>query len=854
MKFPARFITENLVWSIDGPVWAVWRLDPVSYPYMSVSEKLSVFHQLRGALMALPAESMLLSVCRQIDPYAVVERMLQGVNLDERPQWRDHAVRTLEQLEDHDNYDRYFFLAVALPDDGMKRQFAAAASASSASFWSMFGLKPPPPTRKDLDRRRRQAAQIETQLATGLSLRPTTPAEMRWLYARAPYRGLVEPYLDEDWDPDVSHSGIGPDAELHGASLVHLVDAIVQEGGNTEDENRPRRPRYVRVETELGVSFQTFMVMAGMPKTWQFPNGGGEWFLAADQAPFPVDWCVRITSISNQDAQNKSRRQARQLHAQVAEYDGEPSGVPSSLQHAMDSVDAQRHELASSPATPELRATMVFALASDDLVDLEQQAAQVRTMFEAWEYEMPRPTGGQAALLRGMLPGSTTPAVARDYAQFILPSGLASGMPIGGTRVGDPTGMVLGHSLDGGTRQPVLFDGAYGPRIDRSGSLAGIGGLGGGKSYAIKTIAYAEIARGGRVVVLDRTASGEYVKFAQVSPGTYQVVRLAADADICLDPLRMFSGPDRVRYATGFLTLLTGSDPTDMFGATLAEAVRSVADRSEPRLIDVIDRLKEMSRAKPEDDIAGDLPASTVAKKAEELAWKITNFSQSDLAQIAFGDGDPVALDADCIVLWTPGLRLPDREQLLNEHLAKQMLPEQVFSQAILYLVAAIARNVAFADHRFAAALFDEAWSLTSSPQGKALLLEGIRDGRKHNAAIWLLSQHPDDIDPQLAELLGNRLVFRQARGAAAKALDFLGMDPSPQYIEMLETKMEPGQCLYRDVRDRIGRIQISPAATPALAEAFNTNPDAAAAVVDDDFHSGGRAIRTALRPGGDPT
>ncbi len=31
---------------------------------------------------------------------------------------------------------------------------------------------------------------------------------------------------------------------------------------------------------------------------------------------------------------------------------------------------------------------------------------------------------------------------------------------------------------------------------------------------------------------------------------------------------------------------------------------------------------------------------------------------------------------------------------------------------------------------------------------GYELLLEGVRDGRKHNAAIWFSSQHPDTEGP----------------------------------------------------------------------------------------------------------
>jgi hypothetical protein len=144
----------------------------------------------------------------------------------------------------------------------------------------------------------------------------------------------------------------------------------------------------------------------------------------------------------------------------------------------------------------------------------------------------------------------------------------------------------------------------------------------------------------------------------------------------------------------------------------------------------------------------------------------------------------------------------------------------------VLYLVAAVARHVTFSDPgRFAAALFDEAWYLTSSLQGRALLLDGIRDGRKHNAAIWLVSQHPDDLgDDALAHLLGPRFVFRQARAAAPAALHFMGLEVSERAVDALALAPE-GTCLFLDVRDRVGRVHILPAMTSELHDAFDTNP-----------------------------
>ena len=225
-----------------------------------------------------------------------------------------------------------------------------------------------------------------------------------------------------------------------------------------------------------------------------------------------------------------------------------------------------------------------------------------------------------------------------------------------------------------------------------------------------------------------------------------------------------------------------------------------MARRPDARLADVIAALE---------------PLATTDPDANVVYRKLTNFARNELAQLVFGDGELLTLDADFICFHTPGLDLPRQEDLINEHLYRQLLPRQIFSQALLYLVAAVARAVIFADRsRFGAALFDEAWSLTNSIQGRALVLEAIRDGRKHNAALWVLSQRRSDLgDDALAHLLGNRFVFRQSRRAAAQALEFLGMEASERALQILEGATE-GRCLFRDVRDRIGYLQVLPAPT----------------------------------------
>jgi hypothetical protein len=822
MRLPARALAGHLVWSRDGSAWAVWRVDAVCYPYLRAAEKLRWHAAVRAALMALPPESLLLSVCARVDPGAVVARMIDGVALDERPAWRAEAAAALEDLCEVAVYERRGYLVARLPDAGMRRVLSSALAAARSSLGQRLALPAAPLSPGEVAARRRQAELLEARLTPALRLRRVAAGEVRWLYARALRRGVADPYPDDGWTAEATEATeIGGDTG-HGPSLAALADATFYEGGARDDPDRPAHRRYLRVDTEAGTGYLTLACVAEMPREFTFPGGAGEWFRHLDQLPFPVDWCARVTAVANAEAQARARRQARQLAGQFDEYDGEITGAPAELAEAVAGVDAERAELAANSGEPELQTTVVLGLAAGSLPTLEGRFEQLAALFTPADYALGRPTGGQLALLGGMLPGSALPPVARDYTQYLLSRDLAAGAPFAGANVGDPGGLLLGVSLDVGGVDPasgqamvapVLFDPARGPRVNRSGSVGVAGNLGSGKSYFAKRCMHAVLARGGQVVALDRTALGEYVAFAGVAPGRAQVVRLTADSKVCLDPLRVFAGEDRISATVGFATLLTQLSPAGLEGAALAEAVRVVAARPDGRLGDVLAELDAAGHNDPD---------------ARAVARKLAVHAHSRLAGLAFDEGDRqlLRLDADYIVFHTPGLALPRREELLSEHLARQLLPEQLFSQALLYLVAAVARAVIFSDPgRFGLFACDESWALTASPQGQQLVLDAIRDGRKHNAAVWLLSQHADDLgDDQLAHLLGSRFVFRQDPGAAPAAARLLGADPSEVAGPL--TQFDAGQCLYRDSAGRIGRIQVL-AARGGLHEAFDTTPAA---------------------------
>ena len=193
------------------------------------------------------------------------------------------------------------------------------------------------------------------------------------------------------------------------------------------------------------------------------------------------------------------------------------------------------------------------------------------------------------------------------------------------------------------------------------------------------------------------------------------------------------------------------------------------------------------------------------------MADKLRALAEISYGRLVFGDPGPaVDLNGDYVCFHIPGLRLPRRGVSRDDQ-----LPEELLGQAILYLVAAFSRRVLFRhSDRFAALLLDEAHALTASAQGHALVMDLIRDGRKHFAAVWAFSQLATDLTAEsgtedIDTLLGYRIVFRQSPGTATDALRFLGSDGRDDNVETI-TSLGTGECLMRDPSGRLGLVRIA--------------------------------------------
>src|SRR5260370_1727101 len=108
------------------------------------------------------------------------------------------------------------------------------------------------------------------------------------------------------------------------------------------------------------------------------------------------------------------------------------------------------------------------------------------------------------------------------------------------------------------------------------------------------------------------------------------------------------------------------------------------------------------------------------------------------------------------------------------------------------------------------AIVLDEAWAVTSTPQGAKLIPEVSRMGRSRNTALILVSQNAGDLlNEQVTNCLSAVFAFRSTeRAEVASGMSLLGVDPSDEHQAVLRS-LGNGECIFRDLDGRAGRIVV---------------------------------------------
>ncbi|HSZ04544.1 MAG TPA: ATP-binding protein [Solirubrobacteraceae bacterium] len=814
MRAPIAFVYGNCVFAQgldDG--WAAFAVSASSYAWLSEEGKRARFMALIGALEAIEADIQILRVHRRWE----LERYARGLRGEDGDTGRSCAraqagareryiQEHVRRLGDVGAAQPAVFLLVSLREPGrdVASYVSRAVGQHPREWWEAFTRTLALRDRRilkasELERARVRADHAHSRLADFLPVRQARGVELQWLVRRAFCRGLGEPVIDGLHEPRAlvfERNGEAVLAPLEG-DVMRWADGFVEHRG-----------RALRIESELGTSWQAHLVTGALPERVQFPGARAElMFAPGESLPFGIDVSLNARFLPNELALRIARRRIQDADQIVRAESGGEQGISDlGYERTQEARDLLSYLQASSKP-PLLRATLAIALAAGSEQELEERVEMCRRAFG--DIRLHRPLGDQLQLFLQHLPGQRTRLA--GYDDTLTAEQVAAMMPTATHTAGSSRGFYLGHTLTG-SRQPVVFNLREGSDSDRNATILSVGALGSGKTTLAQKLEYEGFLQGARVIDCDPKGDHRFHLLADVTPHV-ESVTLRPDPALrgMLDPLRVAPAHLRQDAAVSFLRDLLPGRADPAWETAVVGAVDRVLTRSpDPTCGEVVRALEQ-----------GDETDVQVGKALDVYA-------RSGLTQLGFADPAvklPRVGHRQVTYLPIRDLPAPPPGMARSEYSQAERVGEQ-----IVRLIAMFAMQLMGAEReRLKLFAFDEGWRLLGDPVGRTLLASLQRMGRSELAVPIISTQLVTDTlvgeRESLENLIGATFVFgMRSHAEAARALTLLGLDPEDRRMCQSLLELDAGRCLFRDHSGRVEAIQVD-VVVPSLLRAFSTTP-----------------------------
>jgi hypothetical protein len=811
MGEPIAFVYGNCVFAegLDD-CWAAFAVESSSYAWLSEDAKRARFLALLGALEVVEADIQILRVCRRwdVESYARGLRRESGLETSDPParSRRRYIDEHVRRLGDVGASQPALFLLVSLREPGRDvASYVSRAAGEHPREW-LQGLRATLTMRgkgvlsaSALERARVRADQAHARLGDFLPVRQARGVELQWLVRRAFCRGLGEPVVDGLHEPRAlvfERNGEATLAPLEG-DVMRWADGYVEHRG-----------RALKIESELGTSWQAHLVMGALPERVQFPGARAElMFAPVESLPFGVDVSLNARFLPNELALRIARRRIQDADQILRAESGGEQGVSDlGYERTHEARDLLAYLQASSKP-PLLRATLAIAVSAGAEEELEERVEMCRRAYG--EVHLHRPLGDQLELFLQQMPAQRTRLA--GYDDTLTAEQIAAMMPTATHAAGSRKGFYLGHTLSG-SRQPVRFNLREGSDSDRNATILSVGALGSGKTTLAQKLKYEAFLQGARVIDCDPKGDHRFHLLPDVAPHV-ELVTLRPDPALrgMLDPLRVAPGHLRQDAAVSFLRDLLPARAEPAWETAVVGAVDRVLTRSrDPSCREVVRTLED-----------GDETEVQVGRALDVYA-------RSGLTQLGFADPAvelPPVGARQVTYLPIRDLPAPEAGTPRSEYSQVERVGEQ-----IVRLIAMFAMHLMGAEReRLKLFSFDEGWRLLGDPVGRTLLASLQRMGRSELAVPIISTQLITDAligeRESLENLIGATFVFGMRSPAeAARALTLLGLDPDDTRMCQTLLELEAGRCLFRDHSGRVEAIQVD-VVVPSLLRAFSTTP-----------------------------
>lgn len=809
MRYPIKYIENNLVFNHDGECFAYYELLPYNYSFLSPDEKIQVhdhFRQLIAQNQDGKIHALQISTASSIRSVQERSKELVSGRLQEVAYERiDDQTEALVSMIGEHQVDYRFFIGfklllneeeVSMKSVGKNIKNSLSSFVRDVNHHLMGDFVSMP--HEEMRRFSKMESLLQNKISRRFKIRPLNKNDFGYLIEHLHGQSDI---AYEEYDYAL------PLKKLKKETLVKRYDLIKPTRCLIEENQR-----YLKIEQEEQTTYVAYFTINSIVGDLEFPSDE-IFYYQQQQFTFPIDTSMNVEIVTNKKALSTVRnkkKELKDLDNHAWESDNETG---SNVIDALEQVN-ELEDVLDQTKESMYKLSYVIRVSAPNLDELKQRCNEVKDFYDDLNVKLVRPFGDMIGLHSEFIPASKR--YMNDYIQYVTSDFLA-GLGFGATQMlGETEGIYFGYNLDTGRNvylNPSLASQGVKGSVTNALASAFLGSLGGGKSFSNNLLVYYAVLFGGQALIVDpKGERGNWKETLLEIAHEINIVNLTSEESNkgLLDPfVIMKKKKDSESLAIDILTFLTGisSRDGDKF-PVLRRAIRAVGQQEERGLLLVIHEL----RSDP-NPLAG------------PIADHIESFTDYDFAHLLFSDGtvkNSISLEKQLNIIQVADLVLPDAETTFEEYTTMELL-----SVAMLIVISTFALDFIHSDRSiFKIVDLDEAWSFLQVAQGKTLSNKLVRAGRAMNAGVYFVTQNAADLtDEKLKNNIGVKFAFRSRDiNEIKKTLEFFGVDKEDEENQRRLRELENGQCLMQDLYGRVGIIQVHPVFED-LFHAFDTRP-----------------------------
>lgn len=419
MKFPIKYIEDNLVFNKDGECFAYYELVPYNYSFLSPEQKQEVHENFRQLISQnRDGKLHLLQLATEASVKDTMNRSKQAVKGSLKAIANTHIDGQIEALTESigDNqvdYRFYIGFKLLLNDKEVSaKNILQDVTLGVQDFLHDFNEKFTGDfmvmNNAEVERFAKVAQFLADKVGRRFKIRPLIKDDFGYLLEHL-YGMTGQDY--EEYDYHLPRQKNETDTTIKKYDLIKPTRSLIEQ-----------KQRYLKIIHGFDETYVTYMALSDIVGELDFP-GSEIFYFQQQQFDFPIDTSLNVEIVTNKKALTKVRNKKKELKDLDNHAYESNNETTRGVTEALDSVDELEATLDQTKDSM-YKISYVIRISGKTLDELKKRSDQVLDFYDSLNIKLIRPFGDMLGLHSEFIPASKR--YMNDYIQYVTSDFIAS--------------------------------------------------------------------------------------------------------------------------------------------------------------------------------------------------------------------------------------------------------------------------------------------------------------------------------------------------------------------------------------------------------------------------------------------